>query len=40
MRGFAQKWNVEIEMTAEERDRRMRGGGNGARGQYQQPQGA
>jgi hypothetical protein len=39
MRGFAQKWNVEIEMTAEERDRRMRGGGNGARGQYQQPQG-
>src|ERR1700704_4121480 len=24
MRGFSQKWNVEIEMTPEERDRRMR----------------
>jgi hypothetical protein len=27
MRGFSQKWNVEIEMTREEYDRRHRGGG-------------
>lgn len=43
MRGFSQKWNVEIEMTPEERDRRSRGeGGSGGGGgqQYQpQPQG-
>jgi hypothetical protein len=40
MRGFSQKWNVEIEMTREEYDRRHRGnGGNGGRGyQYAQPQ--
>ena len=29
MRGFSQKWNVEIEMTREEYDRRHRGGGSG-----------
>jgi hypothetical protein len=41
MRGFSQKWNVEIEMTRDEYDRRMRGeGGGGGRGGYQpQPQG-
>jgi hypothetical protein len=43
MRGFSQKWNVEIEMTREEYDRRHRGGaGGGGQGQggYQpQPQG-
>src|SRR3954463_5269984 len=41
MRGFSQKWNVEIEMTREEYDRRHRGdGGGGGRGgyQYAQPQ--
>jgi hypothetical protein len=41
MRGFAQKWNVEIEMTREEYDRRHRGdGGAGGGGgyQYAQPQ--
>jgi lysylphosphatidylglycerol synthetase-like protein (DUF2156 family) len=37
MRGFAQRWNVEIEMTREEYDRRHRGGG-GQQGGYQQPQ--
>lgn len=44
MRGFSQKWNVEIEMTREEYDRRHRdsGGGGQQQGQggYQpQPQG-
>ena len=40
MRGFSQKWNVEIEMTREEYDRRVRGGDGGGRGGYQpQPQG-
>jgi hypothetical protein len=38
MRGFSQKWNVEIEMTREEYDRRHRGGGGGQQGGYQQPQ--
>jgi hypothetical protein len=41
MRGFSQKWNVEIEMTREEYDRRHRGQGGGGGGQagYQpQPQ--
>jgi hypothetical protein len=37
MRGFSQKWNVEIEMTREEYDRRHRGDG-GQGGGYQQPQ--
>jgi lysylphosphatidylglycerol synthetase-like protein (DUF2156 family) len=38
MRGFAQKWNVEIEMTPEEYDRlHGRGGGQGGY-QYAQPQ--
>ena len=37
MRGFSQKWNVEIEMTREEYDRRHRSGGGGGQG-YQQPQ--
>jgi hypothetical protein len=37
MRGFSQKWNVEIEMTQEELDRRHRTGG-GGQGGYQQPQ--
>lgn len=38
MRGFSQKWNVEIEMTREEYDRRH-GGGPGRGGyQYAQPQ--
>jgi hypothetical protein len=37
MRGFSQKWNVEIEMTREEYVRRHRGGG-GQQGGYQQPQ--
>jgi hypothetical protein len=36
MRGFSQKWNVEIEMTREELDRRHRS--DGAGGGYQQPQ--
>lgn len=36
MRGFSQKWNVEIEMTRDEYERRMRGGGgDGGRGGYQ-----
>src|SRR3954470_11861035 len=40
MRGFSQKWNVEIEMTREEYDRRHREGGGGGQGSYQpQPQG-
>src|SRR3954471_22042807 len=41
MRGFSQKWNVEIEMTREEYDRRHRdGAGGGGQGSYQpQPQG-
>ena len=38
MRGFSQKWNVEIEMTRDEYERRMRGGDDGGRGGYQQPQ--
>jgi lysylphosphatidylglycerol synthetase-like protein (DUF2156 family) len=39
MRGFSQKWNVEIEMTREEFDRRHRGG-QGQGGPYRpQPQG-
>jgi hypothetical protein len=38
MRGFSQKWNVEIEMTREEYDRRHRNGGGGQQGGYQQPQ--
>ena len=37
MRGFSQKWNVEIEMTRDEYDRRHRGG---PQGEYApQPQG-
>jgi lysylphosphatidylglycerol synthetase-like protein (DUF2156 family) len=40
MRGFAQKWNVEVEMSQEEYDRIHRGGGPGQGGQYRpQPQG-
>jgi hypothetical protein len=41
MRGFAQKWNVEIEMTREELDRRHsgQGGGGGQAGYRPQPQG-
>ena len=36
MRGFSQKWNVEIEMTREELDRRHRGdSGGGGQGSYQ-----
>jgi lysylphosphatidylglycerol synthetase-like protein (DUF2156 family) len=39
MRGFSQKWNVEIEMTREEYDRRHRGqGGTGGGQQGYQPQ--
>jgi lysylphosphatidylglycerol synthetase-like protein (DUF2156 family) len=40
MRGFSQKWNVEIEMTREEYDRRHRGqgGGGGQAGYQPQPQ--
>ena len=38
MRGFTQQWNVEIEMTREEYDHRMRGGG-GYGGYSPQPQG-
>jgi hypothetical protein len=39
MRGFSQKWNVEIEMTRDEYERRTRGD-DGGRGGYQpQPQG-
>jgi hypothetical protein len=39
MRGFSQKWNVEIEMTREEYDRRHRDGSGGGQGSYQpQPQ--
>jgi hypothetical protein len=37
MRGFAQKWNVEVEMSREEYDRIHRGG-SGGRGGVQQPQ--
>lgn len=36
MRGFSQRWNVEIEMTREEYDRKHRNGG--GHGGYQQPQ--
>ena len=35
MRGFSQKWNVEVEMSREEYERRHRGGGGQS---YQQPQ--
>jgi lysylphosphatidylglycerol synthetase-like protein (DUF2156 family) len=35
MRGFSQKWNVEIEMSQEEYDRRMRGGDTSGPKQYQ-----
>ena len=35
MRGFSQKWNVEIEMTREERERRIRGGDTSGPKQYQ-----
>jgi hypothetical protein len=38
MRGFAQKWNVEIEMTREEFDRIHRNGPNGPRGGYRYAQ--
>jgi hypothetical protein len=38
MRGFSQKWNVEIEMTRAEYDRRHREGGGGGQGGYAQPQ--
>src|SRR3954447_19926876 len=40
MRGFSQKWNVEVEMSREEYDRIHRGDGGGGRGgyQYAQPQ--
>jgi hypothetical protein len=40
MRGFAQKWNVEVEMSREEYDRMHRGGGRGQGqgGGYQHPQ--
>src|SRR3954464_7327661 len=40
MRGFSQKWNVEVEMSREEHDRIHRGDGGGGRGgyQYAQPQ--
>ena len=37
MRGFSQKWNVEVEMSRDEYDRIHRGGGSG-RGGVQQPQ--
>ena len=39
MRGFSQKWNVEIEMTREEYDRRHRGGNgpNGGGYRFAQP---
>jgi lysylphosphatidylglycerol synthetase-like protein (DUF2156 family) len=40
MRGFAQKWNVEVEMSQEEYDRKHSGGGRGQGGSYRpQPQG-
>ena len=32
MRGFSQKWNVEVEMSREEFEREHRGGGRGDRG--------
>src|SRR3954469_10812006 len=39
MRGFSQKWNVQIEMSREEYDRIHRGDGGGRGGyQYAQPQ--
>ena len=38
MRGFSQKWNVEIEMTREEYDRRHRGQGDGGGQAGYQPQ--
>jgi lysylphosphatidylglycerol synthetase-like protein (DUF2156 family) len=39
MRGFSQKWNVEVEMSREEYDRRHRGGpGQGQRPYRPQPQ--
>ena len=37
MRGFAQKWNVEVEMSRDEYDRIHRGEGRG-QGGYQRPQ--
>jgi hypothetical protein len=37
MRGFAQKWNVEIEMSREEYENRHRGGGGGGGGQQYPP---
>jgi hypothetical protein len=37
MRGFSQKWNVEVEMSRDEYDRIHRGGSSG-RGGVQQPQ--
>jgi hypothetical protein len=40
MRGFAQKWNVEIEMTREEYDRRHREGRGGEGPKPYQPQSA
>jgi hypothetical protein len=41
MRGFAQQWNVEIEMSRDEYEREHRGGGGGGGGGYQaQPQGS
>ena len=40
MRGFAQQWNVEIEMSPEEAERQRHGGGGGYGGGYEpQPQG-
>ena len=39
MRAFAQKWNVEIEMSREEFERKYRGGGGGGYGQPQPAQG-
>jgi hypothetical protein len=38
MRGFSQKWNVEVEMSRDEYDRIHRGGGSSGRGGMQQPQ--
>lgn len=34
MRAFAQKWNVEVEMSRDEFEREYRGGGRGGRGGY------
>jgi hypothetical protein len=38
MRGFSQKWNVEVEMTRDEYDRIHRGDGGGQPGYQAQPQ--